>query len=219
MTKDDHARYRRNLQAEVDGAAVGPALEPVKGHWMSKAAIETAVLDAELPALRGAAPPLGHHRLAVVRMHGELPAVAERLLRVHAGDLAPARGHPQHRALAVKGDDAVGELQGRGRVRIADVLPLAREIEPVARQREREHQARRLQAGRRPARWPWPRATTASARAPGAGAPLLGDVPNIESAHPSPMSADRGFFGSKPFSRVNALLEELGGEPVDWKLP
>ena len=50
-------------------------------------------------------------------------------------------------------------------------------------------------------------------------APLLGDVPCIESAHPSPMSADRGFFGSRPFSRANALLEELGGEPVDWKLP
>ena len=49
--------------------------------------------------------------------------------------------------------------------------------------------------------------------------PLLGDVPLIESAHPSPMSADRGFFGSRPFSRANALLEELGGEPVDWKLP
>ena len=50
-------------------------------------------------------------------------------------------------------------------------------------------------------------------------APLLGDVPCIESAHPSPMSADRGFFGSRPFSRANGLLEELGGEPVDWKLP
>jgi uracil-DNA glycosylase len=50
-------------------------------------------------------------------------------------------------------------------------------------------------------------------------APLLDDVPLIESAHPSPMSADRGFFGSRPFSRANALLEELGGDPVDWKLP
>ena len=50
-------------------------------------------------------------------------------------------------------------------------------------------------------------------------APLLGDVPLVESAHPSPMSADRGFFGSRPFSRANALLEELGGDPVDWKLP
>jgi uracil-DNA glycosylase len=50
-------------------------------------------------------------------------------------------------------------------------------------------------------------------------APLLVDVPLVESAHPSPMSADRGFFGSKPFSRVNDLLEEIGGDPVDWKLP
>ncbi len=49
--------------------------------------------------------------------------------------------------------------------------------------------------------------------------PLMPGVPCIESAHPSPMSADRGFFGSRPFSRVNALLEELGGEPIDWKLP
>lgn len=47
----------------------------------------------------------------------------------------------------------------------------------------------------------------------------LGDVPSIESAHPSPMSAARGFFGSRPFSRANALLGELGGEPVDWRLP
>jgi uracil-DNA glycosylase len=50
-------------------------------------------------------------------------------------------------------------------------------------------------------------------------APLLGDVPRIESAHPSPNSADRGFFGSRPFSRANQLLEEQEAEPVDWKLP
>lgn len=49
--------------------------------------------------------------------------------------------------------------------------------------------------------------------------PLLGDIPAVESAHPSPMSAANGFFGSRPFSRANALLEELGGDPVDWKLP
>lgn len=49
--------------------------------------------------------------------------------------------------------------------------------------------------------------------------PLLDDVPCIESAHPSPMSADRGFFGSRPFTRANAELEELGGEPIDWALP
>ncbi|KRE26104.1 uracil-DNA glycosylase [Agromyces sp. Soil535] len=49
--------------------------------------------------------------------------------------------------------------------------------------------------------------------------PLLGDTPVIESAHPSPLSASRGFFGSRPFSRANALLEAQGGEPVDWRLP
>jgi uracil-DNA glycosylase len=48
--------------------------------------------------------------------------------------------------------------------------------------------------------------------------PLLGTTPIIASAHPSPMSADRGFFGSKPFSRANSRLIEQGGEPVDWAL-
>ena len=50
-------------------------------------------------------------------------------------------------------------------------------------------------------------------------APLLDGVPLIESAHPSPNSADRGFFGSRPFSRASRLLEEQGADPVDWKLP
>jgi len=49
--------------------------------------------------------------------------------------------------------------------------------------------------------------------------PLLDGVPCIESAHPSPYSAASGFFGSRPFSRANQLLEQHGGEPVDWKLP
>ncbi|MET9950050.1 uracil-DNA glycosylase [Streptomyces sp. NPDC006339] len=49
--------------------------------------------------------------------------------------------------------------------------------------------------------------------------PLLGDLPAVESAHPSPMSADRGFFGSRPFSRTNELLVRQGAEPVDWRLP
>ena len=47
----------------------------------------------------------------------------------------------------------------------------------------------------------------------------LTDEPIVATAHPSPMSADRGFFGSRPFSRANALLEEVGGDPVDWSLP
>ena len=49
--------------------------------------------------------------------------------------------------------------------------------------------------------------------------PMLGDIPWVESAHPSPLSASRGFFGSRPFSRVNDLLGRQGGSPVDWRLP
>ena len=49
--------------------------------------------------------------------------------------------------------------------------------------------------------------------------PHLGPIPAVESAHPSPLSASRGFFGSRPFSRVNELLVARGGEPVDWTLP
>ena len=50
-------------------------------------------------------------------------------------------------------------------------------------------------------------------------APLLGDVPIVASAHPSPLSAHRGFLGSRPFSRVNTLLVERGETPIDWRLP
>lgn len=48
--------------------------------------------------------------------------------------------------------------------------------------------------------------------------PLLGDTPIIASAHPSPLSARRGFFGSRPFSRANALLADLGASPIDWRV-
>jgi uracil-DNA glycosylase len=50
-------------------------------------------------------------------------------------------------------------------------------------------------------------------------APHLGDVPTIESAHPSPLSAHSGFFGSRPFSRANELLVRQGAAPIDWRLP
>jgi uracil-DNA glycosylase len=49
-------------------------------------------------------------------------------------------------------------------------------------------------------------------------APMLGRAPRIESAHPSPLSARSGFFGSRPFSRANALLVEQGAAPIDWSL-
>ncbi|QDE34491.1 uracil-DNA glycosylase [Microbacterium foliorum] len=48
--------------------------------------------------------------------------------------------------------------------------------------------------------------------------PLLGETPVIASAHPSPLSARRGFFGSRPFSRANEMLEGLGASPVDWRI-
>jgi uracil-DNA glycosylase len=48
--------------------------------------------------------------------------------------------------------------------------------------------------------------------------PALGQVPTVESVHPSPLSASRGFFGSRPFSRVNELLVAQGAAPVDWSL-
>ena len=49
--------------------------------------------------------------------------------------------------------------------------------------------------------------------------PHLGGTPAIESAHPSPLSAHSGFFGSRPFSRANELLAQQGAAPIDWRLP
>lgn len=50
-------------------------------------------------------------------------------------------------------------------------------------------------------------------------APLLGDTTIIASPHPSPLSAHRGFFGSRPFSRANAALNAAGVGAIDWSLP
>jgi len=49
-------------------------------------------------------------------------------------------------------------------------------------------------------------------------AALLNGVDSVESAHPSPLSAHRGFFGSRPFSRTNASLVNQGGDPIDWRV-
>lgn len=49
--------------------------------------------------------------------------------------------------------------------------------------------------------------------------PMLGQVPHLTSPHPSPLSASRGFFGSRPFSRANALLEQQGAAGIDWRIP
>ena len=49
--------------------------------------------------------------------------------------------------------------------------------------------------------------------------PHLNGIPVVESAHPSPLSAHSGFFGSRPFSRANDLLAQQGAPPIDWRLP
>ncbi len=49
--------------------------------------------------------------------------------------------------------------------------------------------------------------------------PMLGEVPVIKSAHPSPLSAHNGFFGSRPFSRANEALASQGAESIAWALP
>lgn len=49
--------------------------------------------------------------------------------------------------------------------------------------------------------------------------PRLGSTPTVMSAHPSPLSARHGFFGSAPFSHVNALLAQQGANPIHWCLP
>ncbi|WP_404799765.1 uracil-DNA glycosylase [Arthrobacter gallicola] len=74
--------------------------------------------------------------------------------------------------------------------------------------------ARRLPDGTRP-----PLVAILWGRQAQALAPLLDGVPRIESAHPSPLSAARGFFGSRPFSRTNEMLLAQGAAPVDWRLP
>ncbi|MBF4993445.1 uracil-DNA glycosylase [Arthrobacter gandavensis] len=78
---------------------------------------------------------------------------------------------------------------------------------------------RALAARRRPDGSPAPLVAILWGRQAQSLAPLLGELPRIESAHPSPLSASRGFFGSRPFSRANELLVQQGATPVDWRLP
>lgn len=76
-----------------------------------------------------------------------------------------------------------------------------------------------LDARRRPDGSPAPLVAILWGRNAQSLAPRLQNAFLITSPHPSPMSASRGFFGSRPFSRANAALEALGASPVDWSLP
>src|SRR5699024_11134415 len=48
---------------------------------------------------------------------------------------------------------------------------------------------------------------------------LMDRMPQLASAHPSPLSASRGFFGARPFSEINRRLSDSGQPPIDWSLP
>ncbi|MGW9403004.1 uracil-DNA glycosylase [Arthrobacter sp. NPDC055585] len=78
---------------------------------------------------------------------------------------------------------------------------------------------RTLAARRRADGSPMPLVAILWGRQAQALSPLLGSTPRIESAHPSPLSASRGFFGSRPFSRANELLKQQDASPIDWRLP
>jgi len=78
---------------------------------------------------------------------------------------------------------------------------------------------RALAARRQPDGSPMPLVAILWGRQAQALAPLLDRAPRIESAHPSPLSASRGFFGSRPFSRANELLKQQDASPIDWRLP
>ena len=95
-------------------------------------------------------------------------------------------------------------------------------VQPGQVRRRTAARAGKPSPSRRSARW-WSAAARWS-RSSGAGTPrrcdrCSGRTPYVASAHPSPMSADRGFFGSRPFSRVNDLLTAQGAARIDWSLP
>ena len=96
-----------------------------------------------------------------------------------------------------------GSHRGKGWEEVTDQA-----IRALAARKEAETTAGRDLVG--------PRRADAGAAARSASDASIG---SIESAHPSPYSAQSGFFGSHPFSRANRLLEQQGAEPVDWKLP
>lgn len=79
-----------------------------------------------------------------------------------------------------------------------------------------ERAVRSLAARRTPQGTPAPLVAVLWGRDAQSIVPFLNGAPTVESAHPSPLSASRGFFGSRPFSRVNELLAGQGAEPVDW---
>lgn len=210
--------------AILDGVA--PALDAVGAHLAVEAAAGHAVLPAPERVLRALATPLDDVRVVVVgqdpyptpghpvglafavdRAVTPLPGSLRNIYReLHADTGLPVPGHGDLSAWAGRGvlllnrvltvrAGAPGSHRRQGWEEVTDAVlrALARRGGPlVAVLWGREAQSLR---------------------------PVLGDVPVVAGAHPSPLSASRGFLGSRPFSRVDALLTAQGADPVDWSLP
>ena len=209
------------------------ALTPVEGVIRSMGEF----LRAELAAGRGYLP-AGHQVLRAF----ERPLAEVRVLVV-GQDPYPTPGHPVGLSFAVAPE--VRPLPASLRNIYAELVddlgvpaPSSGDLTPWARQgvmllnraltvrpgAPASHRGRGWEqvtecAVRALARRPGPKAAILWGRDAQALKPLLAGVPWVESVHPSPLSAHRGFLGSRPFSRVDRLLVEQGGEPVDWRLP
>ena len=209
-----------------------PALEPVAGTIAQLGSF----LRAEVAAGRGYLP-AGHHVLRAFR----LPLPDVRVLVV-GQDPYPTTGHPVGLSFSVAPDvrpvprslqniyQELGTDLGLATPANGDLSPwfergvmLLNRVLTVQPGRSASHQGKG---------WETVTAQAISALVARGGplvailwgrqaqslGPMLGDVPRIETAHPSPLSARSGFFGSRPFSRTNDLLAQQGAPPIDWRL-
>ena len=205
---------------------VAPALRAVGAHLAAESAAGHAVLPAPDRVLRALATPLDDVRVVIVGQDPYptpghpigLAFAVDRTVTVLPGSLRNIyRELHADTGLPVPGHGDLSAWSGRGVLLLNRVLTVRAGTPGSHRQRG------------------WEQVTDAVLRAlVHRGGPLvavlwgrqaqtlrptLGDVPVVAGAHPSPLSASRGFLGSRPFSRVDELLTAQGADPVDWSLP
>ncbi|UER55219.1 uracil-DNA glycosylase [Kineosporiaceae bacterium SCSIO 59966] len=205
---------------------VAPALRDVGAHLAAEAAAGHAVLPAPDRVLRALATPLDDVRVVIVGQDPYptpghpvgLAFAVDRAVTVLPGSLRNIyRELHADTGMPVPGHGDLSAWTGRGVLLLNRVLTVRAGAPGSHRQRG------------------WEQVTDAVLRAlVHRGGPLvavlwgrqaqtlrpaLGDVPVVTGAHPSPLSASRGFLGSRPFSCVDELLTAQGADPVDWSLP
>ena len=205
---------------------VAPALRAVGAHLAAESAAGHAVLPAPDRVLRALATPLDDVRVVIVGQDPYptpghpigLAFAVDRTVTVLPGSLRNIyRELHADTGLPVPGHGDLSAWSGRGVLLLNRVLTVRAGAPGSHRQRG------------------WEQVTDAVLRAlVHRGGPLvavlwgrqaqtlrptLGDVPVVAGAHPSPLSASRGFLGSRPFSRVDELLTAQSADPVDWSLP